>query len=160
MRNFAFAILAATLISPIAVAKNTVVSATSGIASGIYSTVRESRETGDRSGVEFRLYADVAKPYVEAVICESECNGGEKYYITQIKDGFTFTWKNPRFPNDDPVTLRVRKTGKSVWLDDETGQWVREKMKPLKMAFGLMGVYPWALAPGCVLDKNGNHDCS
>ncbi len=61
------------------------------VASGIYSSVYESEETGDRSGVEFRLYAEAKPAYVEAVVCESECNGEGKYYVRPNAKGFEFT---------------------------------------------------------------------
>ncbi|MFC4291889.1 hypothetical protein ACFOWX_05615 [Sphingorhabdus arenilitoris] len=130
-----------------------------GIHSGIYSSVSESEQTGDRGGVEFRLYAEAARPYVDAVLCESECNGGERYYVRPTADGFRFTWKNPRRPSDDPVTFRVWKVKRTVWIQGENNSWMKEKLSLLKEPFGLLGVYDWALAPGCRITPDGEKTC-
>jgi hypothetical protein len=112
--------------------------------SGIYSNVTESEETGDRGGIELRLYAEAKPAYVEAVVCESECDGNGRYYITPINNGFIFTWKNPRFPEDPAVTFKVWKDRKAVWIEGTEQQWERTKLKRISKPLGMIGVYKWA----------------
>lgn len=153
LRRFGFLALACMLApTSVANAKPKAALPLGGIPSGIYSSVTESEETGDRGGIEFRLYTDATRPYVEAVVCESECNGGERYYLTPTPDGFRFTWKNPRFAEDNPVTFRVWKKKRDVWIVGENEAWMKEKLKRLKQPLGLLGAYDWA-QPGC--DLNG-----
>jgi hypothetical protein len=160
IKRFGLIAMGGLLVATSAVtAKTKVALPMGGIPSGIYSSVRESEETGDRGGLEFRLYAEAARPYVDAVVCESECNGGERYYITPTPDGFRFTWKNPRFSEDAPVTFRVWKQKRAVWIIGEKDAWMREKLSPLKEPFGLLGAYDWALSRGCKLAPDGSHDC-
>jgi hypothetical protein len=109
------------------------------IPSGIYSSVRESKETGDRGGVEFRLYAEAKPAYVEAVVCEAECNGTGKYFIRPNKIGFTFTWTNPRFTDDDPIEFQVWKIKDSVWIVGKNERWIKERVKRVKKPLGLYG---------------------
>lgn len=109
------------------------------IPSGIYSNVRESEETGDRGGIEFRLFAQANPAYVQAVVCESECNGTGKYYINPNKDGFSFTWTNPRFPEQVPIEFQVWKAKNTVWIVGKDGAWVKEKVTRVKKPLGLYG---------------------
>jgi hypothetical protein len=109
------------------------------IASGLYGNVWESEESGDRGGIEIRLFAEAKKPYVEAVVCESECNGEGRYYIRPTEKGFAFTWKNPRFKEDDPITFQVWKSGNSIWIEGMEDRWTKSELKPLRKPLGLYG---------------------
>jgi hypothetical protein len=109
------------------------------IPSGIYSSVTESEETGDRGGIELRLYAEAKPAYVEAVVCQSECDGEGRYYISPNRQGFTFTWKNPRFPEQPPIEFQVWRSKKDVWIQGVNGDWGREKLKRVKKPLGLYG---------------------
>jgi hypothetical protein len=109
------------------------------IPSGIYSSVTESEETGDRGGIELRLYAEAKPAYVEAVVCQSECDGAGRYYTRPNRQGFAFTWKNPRFPDDLPIEFQVWKSKDGVWIEGTNGQWDREKLKRVKKPLGLHG---------------------
>ena len=114
------------------------------IASGIYSNVTESEETGDRGGVEFRFYGNANPAYVEAVVCEAECTGEGRYYVRPAANGFTFSWKSPRYPDETPIEFVVTKKNNGYWIEGKNGQWGRSKLKLLKKPFGLLGVYKWA----------------
>ncbi len=116
----------------------------SPIASGIYSSVFESEETGDRGGVEFRLTAEAKPAYVEAVVCEAECDGEGRYYIRPTTNGFAFTWKSPRFPDDPPIEFRVSKEKNGYWIQGVNGGWDRMQIKRVNKPLGLIGVYDWA----------------
>ena len=109
------------------------------IASGLYGNVVESEETGDRGGIEIRLFAEADKPYVEAVVCESECSGEGRYYIRPTDKGFAFTWRNPQFTDSSEIIFEVWKSGETVWIEGNDGHWMREKLKPLKKPLGLYG---------------------
>ncbi len=116
----------------------------SPIASGIYSNVSESEETGDRGGVEFRLTAEAKPAYVEAVVCEAECHGEGRYYARPTANGFAFTWKSPRFPDDPPIEFHVTKEKNRYWIEGVNGGWERSQLKRVKKPLGLIGVYDWA----------------
>jgi hypothetical protein len=115
------------------------------IASGIYSNVRESEETGDRGGVEFRLYAEAKPAYVEAVVCESECNGEGRYYVRPKANGFAFTWKSSRYPEESSIEFLVSKEKGRYWIEGVNGGWERSRLSLKKKPLGMLGVYDWAI---------------
>jgi hypothetical protein len=114
------------------------------IPSGIYSNVTESEESGDRGGVEFRFYADTKPAYVEAVVCESECNGEGRYYVTPTTNGFSFIWKTKRYPEDSSIEFYVSKENDGYWIAGADEQWERRPLNRVKKPLGLLGVYKWA----------------
>jgi hypothetical protein len=117
----------------------------SQIESGIYSNVRESEETGDRGGVEFRLYAEAKPAYVEAVVCEAECNGEGRYYVRPTANGFAFTWKSSRYPDESSIEFLVSKEKGRYWIEGVNGGWERSKLALKKKPLGMLGVYDWAI---------------
>lgn len=114
------------------------------IQSGIYGNVTESKETGDRGGIELRLYSGVKYEYVEAVVCESECNGEGRYPIRYVPNGFIFSWKSSRYPDDHVIDFKVTKEKNGIWIEGLNGTWMRSKLKRRKKPLGMTGVYEWA----------------
>ncbi len=114
------------------------------IPSGIYSNVTESKETGDRGGIELRLYSGIKNEYVEAVVCEAECNGEGRYPIRRVSNGFVFSWKSSRYPDDGTIDFKVTKEKDGIWIEGLNGAWTRSKLKQRKKPFGMTGVYKWA----------------
>ncbi len=80
------------------------------VASGIYSKIHYSPESGDLGGFELELYADGPEPYVEAVLCEGWCNESHISPIKWTTDGFTFIYEERYSNGEEDGKFEVNRT--------------------------------------------------
>lgn len=60
--------------------------------SGLYGSVRMSKETGDLGGMELRFFSQDGRPMVEAVLCEGWCNASHIAPLERTAQGFAFRY--------------------------------------------------------------------